>query len=891
MAVRSLTRLVDLHKSLDSQGIPYYPIPIAKRVLCGLSRDPTASSDPSQAQASLHRDSFLSILCQALLCNDHRVVGQASEVLHKLMMHNEEAIAKFYLTGIFFFICCYTGSNFKPLAKLLNDTHLKQHFRSGFAAAANESELPMKDRSVLGHMLPEGVLFMLVNYGADRFTEVFVGNFDTPEVIWSFEMRKHLIEMIRQHLGDFPKRLWQNTTTQYEFCPLPGVSYKRLEKEIFCHNYYLNNLCDEKRFPDWPIAEPVEVFRACLEEMKKQLTRDETEEEVSLEAARKVLDLKSGDGSKELRKAYRSLARKYHPDKNPAGREMFEAIQGAYELLLPIVESGQKIRVFSEDGGEDGDGETDENVYEGFTGGKTQMQAIHVLIKTQLLICKRYEKEMGKYKYPAYRMLLSCLEVPKSSREALSKDDPSSLLFTSLSSAKRADFMKTAVALVYQTCLVSPMNSQELIDEGGVAVLAEILEFYLSVAHQMRKAGAAEHDAEDCITEIISHVVHTLAGISFFDAGRKAILALENPTRLCINWRRCLDGRFLNAAKRENVGDSTIKRFALEGVASMAKDTKLQELLVGSGVIWPILKYMLGYDPTLEEVSNVQGDHDDVGMSQGASNTQARLATRALGMLCGVLQDKALASPPNEKLAAACSRLLTSPVALMLRNKRTGELLRTLNTNLETPARIWNVSMRNELNTFVVNAEKERPEDKCQSFDDELSKVADFAYSQLKEELQIGGIYIRIFNRMGSGREAIREIPYPAMLAKQLTDFIARSINKSSDLPEGWVALPLSFDGGEGEETSAFLKDETTQVAEIRGSKFLMAIKALLQLVRVDGVIDDVLCEEASSGVPSVLVSLLELPQDSEVIFNSIVSLFARSSYYHLLILSPIPFF
>ena len=173
--------------------------------------------------------------------------------------------------------------------------------------------------------------------------------------------------------------------------------------------------------------------------------------------------------------------------------------------------------------------------------------------------------------------------------------------------------------------------------------------------------------------------------------------------------------------------------------------------------------------------------------------------------------------------------------------------------------------MRKELSSFVATAEKERPEDTCQSLDDELSQVADFEYSQLKEELQIGGIYIRIFNRMGSGREAIREIPYPAMLAKQITDFIARSINASSDLPDGWVALPLSFDSSQGGETATFLKDEAAKVAEVRGSKFLMAIKALLQLVRVDGVIDDVLCEESSSAVPSVLVSLLELPQDSEV--------------------------
>ncbi|CAB9505549.1 DnaJ (Hsp40) homolog, subfamily C, member 13 [Seminavis robusta] len=862
LAIRSLTRLVDLHRSLDSSGVPYYPIPIAKRVLCGLSRDPTRSSDPSQSQASLQRDSFLSIIAQALLCNDFRVVGQASEVLHKLMMHNEEAIAKFYLTGIYFFIGCYTGSNFKPLAKLLHATHLKQHFRSGFAAAANESELPMKDRSVLGNMLPEGLLFILVNYGFERFSEIFVSSYDTPEVIWDFDMRKHLIEMIRQHLGDFPKRLWQNTTARYEFCPIPGVSYKRLEKEIFCHNYYLANLCDEVRFPDWPISEPVEVFRACLEELKKQLTRDETEEEVALESARKVLDLKQGDGSKELRKAYRSLARKFHPDKNPAGRETFEAIQAAYELLLPIVESGQKIRVFSDDGGDDGDGEQEENVFEGFGGGRSQMQAIHLLIKTQLLICKRYEKEMSKYKYPAYRMVLSCLEIPPSSKEALQKEDPSALLFAVLSSVKRAEFMKTTVALVFQTCLVSPLNSQELIVEGGVAILDSLLNYYIRVAQATRKGGSTEFDAEDCIIEILSHIVHTIAGVAFFESGRAAILALENPTRLCINWRRCIDMRYLSVSKRENIGDSAIKRYALEGVANMARDEKLQELLIGCGIVWPLIKYMLGYDPTLELVANVHDDQDDIGVSQAASNTQARLSTRAMGMLCGVLQDKALVSPRNDALTSACSKLLTSPVALMLRNKRTGELLKTLNSNVETAARIWNVSMRNELNSFLQETEKKRPEAECQSIEDELSRVKDFEYSLLKEELRIGGVYIRVFNRMGSGREAIREVPNPSMFAKHVTAFIARSINASDDLPDGWVELRV-LDEVDENEASPFVKEESSQTVSVRGTKFLMAIKALLQLVRVDGLIDDVLCAP-SSAVPSVLLSLLELPQDSE---------------------------
>ena len=57
----------------------------------------------------------------------------------------------------------------------------------------------------------------------------------------SFGHLKYLVEMIQQHFGDFPKRL-HHTTAKYEYCPIPGISYPRLEKELFCHSYYLRNL-------------------------------------------------------------------------------------------------------------------------------------------------------------------------------------------------------------------------------------------------------------------------------------------------------------------------------------------------------------------------------------------------------------------------------------------------------------------------------------------------------------------------------------------------------------------------------------------------------------------------------------------------------------------------
>lgn len=47
----------------------------------------------------------------------------------------------------------------------------------------------MVSRSILGPLLPEAMIHYLENYGADKFAEIFLGEFDTPEAIWNSEMR------------------------------------------------------------------------------------------------------------------------------------------------------------------------------------------------------------------------------------------------------------------------------------------------------------------------------------------------------------------------------------------------------------------------------------------------------------------------------------------------------------------------------------------------------------------------------------------------------------------------------------------------------------------------------------------------------------------------------
>lgn len=67
-----------------------------------------------------------------------------------------------------------------------------------------------------------------------------------------------------QHLGTFTSRLGENGHVVYEYAPCPPVSYPELEDEVWCHRYYLRNLCDTSRFPEWPITDHVPFLQVII---------------------------------------------------------------------------------------------------------------------------------------------------------------------------------------------------------------------------------------------------------------------------------------------------------------------------------------------------------------------------------------------------------------------------------------------------------------------------------------------------------------------------------------------------------------------------------------------------------------------------------------------------
>ncbi len=181
LALQCLTRLVLAHKTVDSRGIPFFPIPIVKRLICENTLSAAISRESGAGDMSDFHNDALSIICQSFLTGHPPVVDAAAKLLRALMLHNEKSCNKLYLTGVFIFACGYDNSNWQSIAELLYETHLHQDFLHGSEAVAGKDGLSVKRRSILGNLLPEGLLKILVNHGAAKFAEVFVGDYDTPE--------------------------------------------------------------------------------------------------------------------------------------------------------------------------------------------------------------------------------------------------------------------------------------------------------------------------------------------------------------------------------------------------------------------------------------------------------------------------------------------------------------------------------------------------------------------------------------------------------------------------------------------------------------------------------------------------------------------------------------
>ncbi|VDM52100.1 unnamed protein product, partial [Angiostrongylus costaricensis] len=504
-------------------------------------------------------------IVQLLLTYDPSIVQRVATLLY-LVMQDNPFLSRLYLSGVFFFILMYNGSNVLPVARFLHYTHRKQAFRSALPQLEGSSQ------SILAPMLPAAAIFYLDEYGPEKYAEVFLGEFDNPEIIWSTQMRRHLIERIAMHVSDFSHRLTSNVKALYQYCPIPMINYPELHNELFCYVYYLRHLCDHQRFPDWVIRDPIPFLRACLAAWFEELEKKPLV--MSIEQACETLGLNTEEeGWREasvIRRAYFKLAARYHPDKNPEGREIFERINTAYELLS------------SDDG----------------RSSVPDPQRIVLFLQAQSIIYSRYSQELSAYKYAGYGQLVRTIEY-EAKNSSLFQEGGGALL-------------SAAVELSNYTLMSSALNAEQLRREQGLEVLETAFDRCVPVI-------TLSSSPADMPVQVCEHICNCFATAAGFEACRQRIA--EMPA---VFGNICRLLQFPHLPR--------LSAAAAKCVCSMAVCTLLQTQLFQSGVLWQLVPHLFHYDFTLDEGGV---SHSENSNKQALANRLARVSCEALACLAG----------------------------------------------------------------------------------------------------------------------------------------------------------------------------------------------------------------------------------------------------------------
>jgi DnaJ homolog subfamily C member 13 len=109
---------------------------------------------------------------------------------------------------------------------------------------------------------------------------------------------------------------------------------------------------------------------------------------------------------------------------------------------------------------------------------------------------------------------------------------------------------------------------------------------------------------------------------------------------------------------------------------------------------------------------------------------------------------KVSGTPQNIVVKSILDILLTPFISNKLANEAEHEVLKILNQNTRNPYLIWDNATRAQLLDFLEFQRQHSSKEQYADITDIYNTISKFVYDATRDELQIGGVYIRIYNEM-----------------------------------------------------------------------------------------------------------------------------------------------
>lgn len=659
-ALVALKQILVLCPGKDSEsGIQLLPLPICHRILS--------------------QKSCISRVVQSTLTNDPNFVNMAFQVLTIFVEQNIEAMRTIYQTGVFYNALAYSGSDLVEPAKFLKVSHLQQKFQRSDGSSMDT----LGKRSILGNFLPESLLFILESYGPEAFSSAITGDSESPEIIWTHAMRcQRLIPHLWNHIGDFTTLLKESWALTYDYYPCPPLMYEEIDGEIWCHRYYLKHLCNVSKYSNWNIVDHLELLQSVLGSWRKELAKVGTVGMTVSDAAKLLeLDHEENISESDMKKAYRRLARKYHPDRNPSGRDQFEAIHEAYLRLHSVKEEVSGPRDW----------------------------CILLYVKTQCLIFKKCSDELKEYKYAGYPLIKSSL--------SLADNDGN---FGNILSKEFIPLLLSSVELCWLTCESSALNAEELVRCDGIDLLENIFSRCVSVA-------SGQISPSDPIALVMENILKIFGIMSRFESSR---CLLEMRKQLLRDALKCC-----KLEKALNVVHAAM--MFLREVSSMQN---AREILIVDKILLTIIPLLFGYDNTTGKASSKkegesQSEFEFMGEAAASSHVQAERHKISI-IACETLATLACEFESDSLLTLSLQALFTPAIARFL--PEPDVFLNYITTFQENHLIIWNQGMKVKLLEHVEQLE-------TLDSSEYLIEASKIRYANLVGVTYISGVYLQNF--------------------------------------------------------------------------------------------------------------------------------------------------